>query len=459
MASDITGTLAGFAAGLKYDDIPERAREHCKNLLLDALACALAGHQGEETGQVAALAAGLAQSQESSVIGGGRSSLAGATLLNGYLVTAVTMCDVHRPTLTHVTPEVVPPALAVAERDARTGRELLVALAAGFETLTRVGIGWDYPAARARGWHGPGVIGPFGSAAAAGRLIGLDADAMAGAFGLAGSQAAGTFAAWGTPTVKFHQCRGALSGLMAALLAQQKFVATREFLTARDGGLYNTYSNGGRPDAVTADLGKRWELEQIALRLWPSASTIQGFITAMFELVEKHRLVPERVRKLRVLLNKTAVDLHGIFPRYQGKFEALLSIHYGAAAILHDRALTLAQFEPERYNDPKLARFAAERVEVSADAALTGVQAVVEAQAVDGSTFTVRCDHPRGSPENPLSRTEIEEKFRTYARARLPAANVEEAIGAVSRLEQLPSARRLMELVGEGKAGVLSDAA
>ena len=69
------------------------------------------------------------------------------------------------------------------------------------------------------------------------------------AFGLAGSQAAGTFAAWGTPTVKFHQCRGALSGLMAALLAEQKFLATREFLTAQDGGLLQQLRNGGKPEA------------------------------------------------------------------------------------------------------------------------------------------------------------------------------------------------------------------
>jgi 2-methylcitrate dehydratase PrpD len=136
------------------------------------------------------------------------------------------MCDTHRATLTHVTPEVVPPALAIAERDGLPGRDLLVALAAGLEVTTRVGIGLDYPAFRARGWHGPGVIGPFGAAAAVGRLRGFDTETMAKAFGLAGSQAAGTFAAWGTPTVKFHQCRGALSGLMAALLAEQKFLAT-----------------------------------------------------------------------------------------------------------------------------------------------------------------------------------------------------------------------------------------
>ena len=291
----------------------------------------------------------------SSVIGGGHLSLAGATLLNGYLITAVTMCDVHRATMTHVTPEIVPPALAIAERDGLCGRDLLVAVAAGCEVTTRIGIGLDYPAFRARGWHGPGVIGPFGAAAAVGSLLQFDADTMARAFGLAGSQAAGTFAAWGTPTVKFHQCRGALSGLLAALLAQQKFVATREFLTAKDGGLYNAYADGGRPDAATADLGRRFELERIALRLWPSATLIQGLNTALFDLIGKHQIDAARVRKVRIALGQSAFDLHGGFAAYKAKFEALLSAHYTAAAILHDRALTLAQFEQNRYDDPEAA--------------------------------------------------------------------------------------------------------
>src|SRR3979490_1421388 len=240
MAGDATQVVADFAATLQYDDIPQRVTEYCKNVLLDTLACAVAGHQGDETRQVAALASGIAQSDESSVIGGNGLSLAGAALLNGYLVTAVTMCDIHRSTLTHVTPEVIPPALAIAERDGLSGRDLLVAIALGCEITTRIGLGLDYPEARKRGWHGPGVLGPFGSAAAVGRLIGLDPVRMAKAFGLAGSQSAGTFAAWGTPTVKFHQCRGALSGLMAALLAEQHFFATREFLTAQAGRLFNT---------------------------------------------------------------------------------------------------------------------------------------------------------------------------------------------------------------------------
>ncbi len=226
MTEGTTLKLAEYAASISLDDIPEDAVEAARALLSDAIACALAGHRGEETGQLAGMAGGLGQSSEASVIGGDRLSLAGATLMNGYLITAVTMCDVHRATLTHITPEIVPPALAIAERDDVSGRDLLTAIALGCEVSTRVGIGLDYPVFRGKGWHGPGVIGPFGAAAAVGHLRGFDADTMARAFGLAGSQSAGTFAAWGTPTVKFHQCRAALSGLMAALLAEQDFVAT-----------------------------------------------------------------------------------------------------------------------------------------------------------------------------------------------------------------------------------------
>ncbi len=442
---ETTQELARFAATLTYDAIPEHVRAHCRNVLLDTIACAVAGHQGEETGQIAALAGALGQSNESSVIGGDRLSLAGATLLNGFLVTAVTMCDIHRATLTHVTPEVVPPALAIAERDACSGRDLLVALATGFEVTTRVGIGADYPAMRGRGWHGPGVLGPFGAAAAVGRLRGFDADTMAKAFGLAGSQAAGTFAAWGTPTVKFHQCRGALSGLMGALLAEQNFLATREFLTAKDGGLYNSYSNGGKPELATADLGKRWELGQIALRLWPSASSTQGMNTALFDLVEAHDIDPAKVKQLRVRLNETVFNMHGKLAHYKAKFDALISAHYTAAVILHDRKLTLAEYEPARYDDPKLRRASAEQVDLRPDPSLTGVQAIVEIEMMDGKVLTARCEHPRGSAENPLTWAQIEGKLRTYADGVLAPSRVDEVVDMVQRLEDLGSVRKLMD--------------
>ena len=453
MPKEATQALAEFAASLTYQDLPAEVTRHCKHLLLDALACALAGHQGEETPQALALASALAQSNESSVIGGAPLSLAGASLFNGYLITAVTMCDVHRSTMTHVTPEIIPPALGIAERDDRSGRDLLVAIAAGCEVTTRIGVGLDYPQFRARGWHGPGVIGPFGAAAAVGRLRGFGAETMARAFGLAGSQSAGTFAAWGTPTVKFHQCRGALSGLMAALLAEQNFRATTEFLTAKDGGLYNCYVDGGKPELATAELGSRWELMQIALRQWPSASLLQGMTTALFDLMDQHTIDPSAVKLMRVALSKQAYDMHGHLPNYNGKFDALISGHYAAAVSLHDRALTLAQFEPARYDDPALRNFAQRQVEIVADPALSGVQTTVEMQMADGTTLTGRCEHARGSFENPLTAAQVEDKFRTYASGRIPAASIDGVVNAVSRLEDLASVQTLMGLLEPARRG------
>jgi len=444
---DPTARLAEFAATLTIDDISSDARDFTKTLFLDALACALAGHQGEETGQMDAMISALAASDETSVIGGGRRSMAGATILNGYLITAVTMCDVHRGLLTHITPEVVPPALAIAERDHVSGSDLLAALAAGFEVTARVGLGLDYPVFRGKGWHGPGVIGPFGSAAAVGRLRGFDAETMARAYGLAGAQSAGTFAAWGTPTVKWHQCRAALSGLMAALLAEQDFVATKEFLTAPDGGLYNTYAEGGRIDLAIGDIGARWEIEQIALRLWPSATALQDVLTALFDLKQKNDIAFSDIASVRVSVCETAHRMHGGFSTYGAKFEALLSAHYVAAVYLRDGVVTLDQFEPACYDAPELRAFAAEKVEIVADTSLKGGEASAEIVTTGGQTLSGKCYYPLGAPENPLSPDQIRDKFRTYAARLLTPERTEEIIEAVNGLEDLPDAAVLLEML------------
>jgi 2-methylcitrate dehydratase PrpD len=445
MTESTTEHLARFAASVKYEDIPAPAREYCKDILLDTVACAFAGHLGEETDQIARFAKSLATSTESTVIGGNNLSLAGATLLNGYLITAVTMCDIHRSTLTHVTPEVVPPTLLIGERDNVSGRDLLVALAAGFEVTTRVGVGSDYPSVRKRGYHGPGVFGPFGAAAAVGRLRSLSPEAMARAFGLAGSQAGGTFAAWGTPTVKFHQCRGALSGLMAALLAEQNFLATREFLTAKDGGLFNTFSTGGHPEQVTAELGKRWEFEQIALRLWPSASSIQGMNTALFDALDERPFKLKDVRRAHIRLAPTVFNLHGKLSKYKAKFDALISAHYTAAVIIEDHALTLEQFTPARYDDSVLRNAAASLIDLQPDESLSDVQTVVEFELNDGTKIVKRCNSPRGSADNRLTRAQIESKMRTYAQKRIGNAAIERIIASIWAIEDVSSVRDLLQ--------------
>jgi 2-methylcitrate dehydratase PrpD len=232
---------------------------------------------------------------------------------------------------------------------------------------------------------------------------------------------------------------------MAALLAEQNFLATKEFLTAKDGGFYNAYANGGKPELATADLGKRWEFEQIALRLWPSASSTQTMNTALFDLVEQHAPDFDKIKKVRVSLSQTVFDLHGKLANYKAKFDALISAHYVAAAILHDRELTLAQFEPARYDDPKLRRAAVELIEVRPDAAIKGNNCAVEIEMADGRVLKSFCEHPRGSFENPLSRAQIEAKFRSYAKGVIADAQADEVVTAVNRLEDLSSVRKLMD--------------
>jgi 2-methylcitrate dehydratase PrpD len=169
--------------------------------------------------------------------------------------------------------------------------------------------------------------------------------------------------------------------------------------------------------------------------------------TALFGLVEKHQIAPGLVRKVRVGLSDPAFAMHGGFGTYKAKFEALLSAHYTAAVILRDRALTLAQFEPGRYDDPKLRAFAAGQVEVRAEPSVSGSQAVVDIEMADGATLSARCEHPLGAYQNPLSRAQIEQKFRTYAQGFLPDAHVAEVIAAVNGLEDFGPVRRLMDVL------------
>jgi 2-methylcitrate dehydratase PrpD len=431
-----TQDLAAFFAGLRYDSLPARVRERVIDIFLDTVASAIAGRHGDETAQIEALATALGGPRTATVIAGPPSSLAGATLVNGYQVTAVTVCDIHRPTLCHVTPEVVPPALAVAEQRGAIGRDLLLALAAGLEAVVRVGRGMRYPSMRARGWHSPGVIGPFGGATAVASLLGLDAARFGNALSLAGTQSAGTFAHWGTPTIKFHQSRGALSGLLAGLLAEQGFPAGPEILTADHGGLYNLYSDGGDPQAAVAGLGEDWALETISLRLWPAASSIQSVVTAMLTLIERHDLRPEDVERIEVGLSKTVYDMHGSLP-WDNKFRALLSTPYVTGVVLHDRRCWFEQFRPERIADSALDAFIRERIRVGIDDEVEGTGAVVTVRTTGGGTLTDRRAHPRGDAADPLTREEIVAKFRESADGLLAPAAAERAIDMIVDLPDL----------------------
>jgi aconitate decarboxylase len=437
--TNLTQHLAEFVADTTWADVPASARERAAVVLVDTVASAYAGNRSDEAKQIEALAEAIAGGGTSPVVGRGSRSAAGAVLVNGYLITATTVCDVHKATLCHVTPEVFPPAVAVGVDRGVTGQDFLLAFALGLEITTRVGLGSDYPAFRARGWHSPGVWGPFGGAAAAGKLMGLDSRRQCNAFGLAGSQAAGTFAHWGTPTIKFHQSRGALSGFLAASLAETGFEAAADVLTASDGGLYGTYSDGGDPGVALADLGSRWELERLSLRSWPLASSLQSVATALLSLVSSHGVAAADVVRARVGLSETVYTMHGTLP-WNDRFQALLSAPYVTAVILADQVCLLEQFTPERIADPKLDAFARDNVTVRIDESVTGTGAVVELELTNGDVLTERRDIPHGDPDDPLTMDDVRKKF---IGATAGAMSEDEASAMVDRLAALDDAGKV----------------
>jgi 2-methylcitrate dehydratase PrpD len=435
---NLTESLADFVTATRLDDLADSARERARIVLVDTVASALMGGRSSEVRMIERLAAAVAGPGRSPVVGRPSLANAGAVLVNGYLITATTVCDVHRPTLCHVSPEVFPPALAVAAEQGASGADFLLAFALGLEITSRTGLGSDYPAFRAHGWHSPGVWGPFGGAVAAGKLLGLDARQMRNALGLAGSQAAGTFAHWGTPTIKFHQSRGALSGYIAATLADTGFEAGADVLTAADGGLYGTYSDGGKPELALDGLGARWELERLSLRPWPLASSLQSVATALLHLVQAEGAQADTVAHVRVGLSRTVYDMHGTLP-WDDRFHALLSAPFVTAVVLADRACGLDQFTPERVKDAQLDRFARENVEVVADETVQGTGAVVDVRFADGRHVRDRRAVPHGDAADPLSMADVRAKFLTAAEGILPPGQAGQTADRLARIDELPT--------------------
>jgi 2-methylcitrate dehydratase PrpD len=435
--------LAEFAADLRWSSLPEPVRQRVRDLLLDAIASALAGRRtvGRPAMQRAARAIG--GRGRARVIGGGSLSRIGATLLNAYQVTAATVCDVHRPTLCHVTPEVVPAALAAAERRSVDGPTFLAGIAAGLEVTVRVGLATDYPRFRARGWHSPGVVGPFGAAAAVARVLGLDPAATAAAMALAGSQAGGTFAALGTDQVKFHQARGAVSGLLAGLVAAEGFDGARRFLTDEDGGFLTTYASGGQPERLLDGLGSQWQLLGISMRRWPGASSLQPLIEACLAAASSPGFDVRSVRHVIVGLPEAGYHLNGP-GGWQDQLAAFQSARYVAAVVLTDRACWLDQFTAPRLADPVVGAFARERVLVEIDPSVAPSGASLRLASAAGPWET-RVSQPSGDPASPLSRSQILAKLGAATKGTRLASRVTRLADVVDGLESAAELEPLYE--------------
>ncbi len=411
-------TLAEFAYGLRREAIGEPAAAQAGILTLDAVGCALAGWAAEETPQVLRAARALGDAGDSTIIGAAApAALIGSALANAYLTTAVTACDVYAPAHCHLTPEVIPAALAIAELEHAPGAALLTAVTAGLEIASRLLRAIDYAEFRRRGWHSPGIIGPAGAAVAAGLLLGLDSGGLRTAMSLAMSQAAGTFAAWPTTAVKFHQARGAMAGLLSARLAADGFRAGAEPFEAADGGLFTSYSPGD-PAAAVAGLGADWELERISLRLWPGATPVQALLTALLGGGQQLPAAAE-VAAVEIRVPPATYEAHRGLAHPAGCFEALLSFHYVAAVTIAHGRFGIDLAGPACLGNAGLAAFIDGRVALLADPAVPRGGVRVRITTSGGVMHDIDQDHALGTPQHPASRAQVGEKFTGNAAARL----------------------------------------
>ncbi len=439
-----TWALAEFGSQLTLDQIDPQVQARVKLLLLDSLGSALTGWGSNETKIVAESALKVFGPGTSPVIGGGAGAMAAATMINGYLITARSLCDVHRPTLCHVTPVVVPAVLAAAFDAGVDGSTLLAGLTAGIESNVRIGLGLNYEEFRSRGWHTPGVAGPLAAALGVSRIMGLDRASSARAMGIAAEHASGTFAVFGTPSIKYNQSRASVAGLISAEMARLDFGAPDNILTADDGGLLSTYSDGGTPDRITSDLGSRWELTEITTRLWPAGAGLQAVI-AMLLSPDAPR--PAEIEKVTVQLSPANYEMHADMD-WETPFHAQLSARYLVAVVLHDRRCWLDQYQPARLEDPGLVAFASRQVEILTDPDISDGGATVLVTTRSGDNWSRQREFPIGHPRDPATWDQTAQKLHDAHSGHPTRGPAEEIVHLVSSLESLTNVTQLAQVLG-----------
>jgi 2-methylcitrate dehydratase PrpD len=440
--------LARFVAGLELDAVPAPVVARAAGLALDTLGNALAA-AGEDFGRaVLDVAERLGGAPESRLIGRRtRVAAAHAVLANATLAHGLDFDDSREDAIVHTGCVAVTTALAVGEAVGAPGRAVLEALIAGVEVMCRVGLAVP-GALHARHFHPTAITGGFAAAAAAGRLYGLDEDRLVHAFGIAGSQASGIieYLADGSWTKRLHPGWAAHGGVVATLLARCGFTGPATVFEGAH-GLYQAFAGGhdaARLEALLESLGRSWELGQLTLKPYPCGSIAQPYMDCALRLRERDGIRPDAIAAIRCRtapgpvprLWEPLAAKHAPPNGYAAKF----SLPYLVAVVLVKGRAGLAEFADEAVRDPAVLRVA-ERVSYELDATIDYPRQFVGDVAItltDGRVVRERQDRPRGGPDAPLTRQELEAKFRGNARLALPDARVEEIIRGVGGLAAAP---------------------
>jgi 2-methylcitrate dehydratase PrpD len=444
--------FAAWALELDLDAVPPPVVEAAKLHVLDVLGCGLAAHGLGSGAEGRTAMSELGGDPEASVIGLDAGLPApNAAFANAMLCHALDFDDTHSDSVSHVSTVVVPAALAVGEARGRSGRELLTAVVAGNEVVTRIGMATP-GAFHERGFHPTAICGIFGATVAAARLGGLSPADAAGALGIAGSMASGLFAYLddGTATKPIHPAWAAHGALLAARLSELGAEGPPGVLEGRFGVFHAFVGTRIDLEPQLADLGRRWETPRIAFKPYPACHFSHGSLGATASLCDG--LDPDEIEDVVVTVPEAGVSLvlepaaSKVAPRtdYEGKF----SLQYSTAAMLVHGHVGLATYTPEALADGRV-RSLARRVRYetkeysSYPAAFPGG---VRIALDDRRVLEAELPHQLGAPENPMTAEQVRAKFRENAEvAGGGFADLEER---VLTLEQAPNVRGLLATEG-----------
>ncbi|MCK4400307.1 MmgE/PrpD family protein [Candidatus Bathyarchaeota archaeon] len=457
---DAAEEIAEHVAGTAPTDIPDSAVSAAKKVVTDLFGAIIAGSSSPESRQVLSLVRGWAGRGESRVlVHGDRVPAPDAGFVNGVMGRARDFDDVHEAAVLHPSVSVVPAALAAAElRGGVTGREFMAAVVLGVDLTCRLGM------APTRGPNVSGMsttwqCGAFGSAAAASKVLGLDADETLNAMGIAYSQASGNQQSIieGATVVGVQQGLTTKAGITSALLAMSGVTGPREALEGRF-GYYPVYHRGEYERGALLDgLGERYEIVNTSIKPYPCCKWTHQAIEAALCIIKEDGVEPEAVEAVEVRLNRQAYNLvcepMQFKRRPRSVVDAQFSVPFTVAAAIVRGGVSIDTFTEESIRDPEILEMA-QRVEATVD---PGIEArygreiapeIVEVRTTGGETHVRLVEHVRGSPHAPMSFDEVKEKFRrctAYSAKPVPMENVEEFLGAVSELEKLGDVSSLIE--------------
>ena len=446
-----TEQIARFIANTAYEDIPRPVLDATRTIILDGVANILAGSRQPVLEHIRRYVERLGGRPDCTVVGAAfRTNPPLAAFANGA-ATHVLDYEPQGIPSTHGTSTLLPGILALAEMNGASGRAVVTAFAVGWEVQQRIAMAARK--AESRPFHPPGIYGPPASAAGCSKLLGLSAEKVRMALGIAASRTGGLYANNGTMTKSTHPGNSGRMGVEAALLAADGFTANDSIFETPRGYVEVIFGDDFEWDALLGGLGERWNLQDhgFNIKRYPAQIGMQWGTESVALLREKNGIRAEEVEwlELEVPAKRAAVSNPAPATGLAGKF----SYEYCAAIALTQDQVGIDSFtDAVRFSAPVEAALKKIRLKPNADIDVATRSTWVQARAglKDGRVVSERCDAFRGSVRNPITRDAHLVKVRDCMRRALPEPAMERLIGLVDGLEDLKDARVLARaLVGE----------